>query len=886
MLAMICVPALLFLWISSRGLLFDTLNRIENIVAEDQLRQTYSQLDFYIKRMEQWGQDWAYDKSLIEYLRKPNQKFEQDSFPEDLLIYNRSHLVVFLDAKQKLLFGRFMLPNSNRVSELPQPILEQMQEKLRHHQSTVERDHLTGIFTLAQTPAMLTMRAVFDIENQGHLAGYLVFAEYFDTELLSRISGAMGYLVSFEQASVVNVPTTEPSLFMGRSERQIDVSRALFGIEHNEQYALSVHMDRSAFLSGAEGVERYLILTFATVLAMIAVLYLFIRQYVSAPVSELTKQVEKVDADGFAFSPVDKGNSRELKILVAKFNGLMARLFQEKQKAQTTLASIGDAVISVNEHALITYVSPVAESLFNTTASELEGRSIDQLLISLDGRSVKEELSPLLEAGECQDERILRRISVGDRCLSLEQSISPLRNHQNEINGAVLVLRDVSATELLKQKLAHQSEHDPVTGLYTRGRFEQLLGLLDTELATGEHAICYLDLDNFKLVNDNCGHGVGDRLLREISDAIRHCIRDSDLLARIGGDEFVLVLKSIEADAVTRVVEKIAAEIETVQVYWGSTAYSVGASIGVSFLQPGSSNLRNALQEADAACRSAKLPGSNNICFYDPENPEQSVQRQAPRWAVRINDAIEQNKLELYYQEIMPLHNRGDGRRRIEVLVRMIEQGGELLLPDSFLPAAERYHLCEKLDHWVLEQVYAWLARHPECWNTSRLCVNVSTETLASDKFESVLRTLSSRYKVPAESLCFEITERAAIRNPQKVIDLLTRLRLQGYRFALDDFGSGFSSYGYLKHLPVDMVKIDGGFIRTLNEDPKDLALVQSIHEVCAVHGMQTVAEYVESDEVYERVSQIGIDYAQGFSIGRPKPLSEFTTTGCKLKVV
>ncbi|TCI04559.1 EAL domain-containing protein [Corallincola luteus] len=890
LLAMICLPALLFLWIASRGLLLDTLQRIEHMVAENHLRQTYNQFEFYLQRLETWGFEWSQEPDLVKYVVTPSKAFETGYFPDDLLVFNRSHLVMFFDADVSVLFERFIDTDSDLVNAtVPANIKQKIQHRIQQQASELERKTITGMVQFDHAPMMLTIRAIRPLDDaniNGTTTGYLVFAERVDAQLLFRISQAMGYSVNLQ-------PHQGPQKLQSLNDTQLDrtqsslwVTRTLYGLDHDTQFELSISMDRSLFLFGAEGIERYLVITICSLLALLAALYLFIRQYVAAPVASLTRQVNAIDADAEECQPIIVGKSREIKILGEKFNRLMDSLFKEKVRARTTLASIGEAVISTDSRGSITYLSPVAEKLLQLTQEQGVGLPIDKVLQSVDGMSLAPQIAMFADMPSATTQRSMRRLQIAGRSVSIEQTVSPLLGAADEITGAVLVLRDISSAELLKEKLQHQSSHDPVTGLYTRGRFEQMISLLSPELTSGEHAVCYIDLDNFKLVNDNCGHGVGDRLLREISDAIRRCIRETDLLARMGGDEFALVLRDIDIDAVRKVMVKISEEIESVSVYWGASAYSVGASIGVSFLRPEQTQLKAVLQEADAACRGAKLPGSNNICFYDADNQEVTDHQQAPRWAIKINDAIDADKLELFYQEIMPLAPTTEGMKRIEVLVRMREANGELLLPDSFLPAAERYHLCEKLDHWVLEHVYQWLARHPECWSHSRVSINLSTETLGSDKFEPYLASLCHRYRIPNSSICFEITERAAIRNQQKMIELLKRLRNQGFRFALDDFGSGFSSYGYLKSLPVDFVKIDGGFVRTMHEDPKDLALVQSIHQVCNVLGMQTVAEYVENDAVYQSACDLGIDFVQGFNIGHPKPLSEFALNFIDQQVV
>jgi len=442
-----------------------------------------------------------------------------------------------------------------------------------------------------------------------------------------------------------------------------------------------------------------------------------------------------------------------------------------------------------------------------------------------------------------------------------------------------LVCRDVTQAHDLSEELSYQATHDALTALVNRRELEQRLArVLETARNDeSEHALCYVDLDQFKVINDTCGHIAGDELLRQIAEVLRAHVRKRDTLARLGGDEFGVLMEHCNLEQAQRVANALRKGVEGFRFTWESKSFSVGASIGLVPISGDSESVASALSAADAACYVAKDQGRNRIHVYHPEDAELVRRHGEMQWVSRITQALEEDRFCLSVQPIEPVAGEepeaADGRH-YELLLRMRDENGRLVPPGAFLPAAERYNLTTKLDRWVVEEVFDWLDAHPPHLERLSLCsLNISGHSVADEEFLQFVIAKFDETSVPAEKLCFEITETAAIRNLTSATRFITALKGWGCRFALDDFGSGLSSFAYLKHLDVDFLKIDGVFVKDIDGDAISLAMVKSINEIGKVMGKRTIAEFVESEAVLARLREVGVDYVQGYRIGRPKPL-------------
>jgi diguanylate cyclase (GGDEF)-like protein/PAS domain S-box-containing protein len=430
---------------------------------------------------------------------------------------------------------------------------------------------------------------------------------------------------------------------------------------------------------------------------------------------------------------------------------------------------------------------------------------------------------------------------------------------------------DITESYLLSQQLNYQASHDPLTGLVNRREFELRLARVvkGCREDSSDHALCYIDMDQFKVVNDTCGHDAGDELLRQIAALLEDKVRTRDTIARLGGDEFGLLLERCSMKQANRVAESVRAAIEQFRFIWAGRNFRLGASIGVIPINFSSGNIANVMRSADAACYAAKDAGRNRIHVYSEDSFEVAQRHREMQQIVDINQAFDEDRFVLYQQPIRSLGVQGEDGYFCEVLVRMIDEAGFPVLPGNFLLTAERYNLATQLDTWVVKAALDWLASAPQV----RCTINLSGMSIVDDDFlQFVLQAIESR-KIDATRICFEITETAAIQNLSRAHRFIAQLRECGCFFALDDFGSGLSSFAYLKTLPVDFLKIDGFFVRDMCEDQINFELVKSINEIGHVMGKRTIAEFVENDATLDALRDIGIDYAQGYGINIPTPV-------------
>jgi diguanylate cyclase (GGDEF)-like protein/PAS domain S-box-containing protein len=566
-----------------------------------------------------------------------------------------------------------------------------------------------------------------------------------------------------------------------------------------------------------------------------------------------------------------------------------AELFREKEQAQVTLHSIGDAVITINAKGLVEYLNPVASELTGFPPQEAQGKPLSEIV-----RIVNETTRELCEgpaetamrSGKqvCLDKPTLLITREGDE-LAVDNCATPLRASDNQIIGAVLVLRDVTVARHIEQQLSWQASHDALTGLVNRREFENCLqkAVLSAKASDQQHALCYLDLDQFKLVNDTCGHIAGDELLRQVTALFQSQVRTSDTLARLGGDEFGLLLFHCPLDAALRVASKLLEQLQEFRFVWQDKTFSIGVSIGLVAIDANTQSMTSVMSAADSACYAAKNKGRNRVQVYQADDRELAIQQSQMQWVTRLTQALEENRFRLYYQSIVPSRQTSSLATHYEILLRLVDEQGNLVSPMAFIPAAERYNLMPAIDRWVIRTLFTSLGQHYRenrnpCHFLEDGCdclyaINLSGTSLNDEQFIDFVREQLALYQVPPQVICFEITETVAIANLRQAAQFMRSLKQVGCRFALDDFGSGMSSFAYLKNLPVDYLKIDGGFVRQIVDEPTDLAMVEAINHIGHVMGLQTIAEFVENEAILEKIAAIRVDYAQGYGISQPRPL-------------
>jgi diguanylate cyclase (GGDEF)-like protein len=440
-------------------------------------------------------------------------------------------------------------------------------------------------------------------------------------------------------------------------------------------------------------------------------------------------------------------------------------------------------------------------------------------------------------------------------------------------------VRHLLASRRAERLMMHLAYHDSLTALPNREYFHKRLSevLADPEIIAAEHALMYIDLDQFKVVNDTCGHAAGDQLLRQLALQLQSALRKDDLVARLGGDEFGVLLVNCGTDEALGVAEKLRETVSSFRFFWDSRVFMVGASIGVVPLQGDGLPLSTVLSAADAACYAAKDAGRNRVQVYRPESEELHQRRTEMSWVERITRALDERRFRLRYQPIVALDDKAREARHFEMLLTMIDESGNLVSPDAFIPAAERYNLMPAVDRWVIDRALRFLGELPDAARlVDTCCINLSGASLSDESLLAYVQAKLVEYGVAAKLVCFEITETATVANMNRALRLMSGLRTSGCRFALDDFGTGLSSFAYLKHLPVDFLKIDGSFVKNIAVDPVNLAIAKATNDIGHALGLRTIAEYVEDTATLEVVRSLGVDFGQGFGIARPRPLESF----------
>ena len=575
-----------------------------------------------------------------------------------------------------------------------------------------------------------------------------------------------------------------------------------------------------------------------------------------------------------------------LKREVARRQHTESQLFAEKELAQVTLKSIGDAVITTDTEGCVNYLNPIAESLTGWSETEARGLPLLQVFNIVNEHTRLPAENPVARViadghtvGLANHTVLLHRDGTE---FAIEDSAAPIRDRAGRLIGVVMVFHDVSHARQLAAKVSHQASHDGLTGLLNRQAFEKRLrNLLEAPGGMDSpHSLMFMDLDQFKVVNDTCGHLAGDALLRTLGPLLQKHLRHSDLLARLGGDEFGVLLQDCPEPVAKRIAKALREEVQDLGFTWEGKPFRVGLSIGQVNFSDDRWSLADLLTAADNACYLAKENGRNRIHLYRSDDQALANKFRQTRWVGRIREAFAENQFRLHCQPIVPTSSDSQAPTEkegahFELLLRLLDTGGKLIPPMAFIPAAERFNLMVNIDQWVLGTAFNQLDKA----GTERVgtcTINLSGASLGDEGFLKFITNCFERFSVSPEVICFEITETEAIANLANARHIIQTLKSLGCRFSLDDFGSGMSSFGYLKNLPVDYLKIDGGFIKNLTSDPIDRAMVGAINNIGHVMGLKTIAEFVENGSIVQELLEIGVDYVQGYGIAKPEPLDTF----------
>ncbi|QPK63152.1 EAL domain-containing protein [Methylomonas sp. LL1] len=604
---------------------------------------------------------------------------------------------------------------------------------------------------------------------------------------------------------------------------------------------------------------------------------------VAKPIAFLAKTAEKISRNHDYSIRAHKCSDDEIGILVDAFNGMLETV-EAKNKTLVALKNNYQTLYD-NNPTMVFDLSLQGQILsVNQFGARQIGLSVNQLQhTSIFNFTHPEDLAnsrtffQLCQKYPQQVHKQERRFICNNGHIIWVRETARLVDIGNDHQHVLLVGEDITETRRLADKVAYQASHDELTGLTNRRHFDTHVQDLVSQAHSdnSSHVMCYLDLDQFKVVNDTCGHLAGDELLRQLGELLKQQVRKTDILARLGGDEFGILMAHCSLEQALLTGDKLRNAICDFQFAWENRSFSISVSIGIAPINRSSGNAVDILKEADAACYAAKEKGRNRVHVFSSNDDELAERQGEMQWVEKIRVGIDENRFKLYGQLIVPIAEREEGLH-FETLLRYQDEQGKIIPPGAFLPSAERYNMAPALDRWVISNLFEYLGTTPGFIERLELCsVNLSGLSLSDETMLDFIGEQFRKWQIPTYKVCFEITETAAISNLSYAKHFIDTLRKKGCLFSLDDFGSGLSSFAYLKNLPVDFLKIDGLFVKDILEDKIDWTMVKAINEVGHVMHKKTIAEFVENKNIFELLKTLGVDYAQGYGIAKPVPLRE-----------
>ncbi|MBN2873973.1 MAG: EAL domain-containing protein [Spirochaetales bacterium] len=606
--------------------------------------------------------------------------------------------------------------------------------------------------------------------------------------------------------------------------------------------------------------------------------FIFLTAYTDEKTLERAKEVQPY---GYILKPFKE---RELytTIDIALYKHEMSRkLTRQERLFSAILHSINDGIIAIDMDQNVQFMNTVAEDITGVREVDTRGKSITRFLTLTEATSKQDILSSVTSIGERSTffNDVTLRNQLG-QTLVLDGSITRIHEHSNSTDGYLITLRDITELRRLSESLNYQSSHDSLTGLSNREEFGYKLGeiLKNVKMIGGTHSLLILDIDRFKAINDTCGTIAGDELLRQIASHIQTNIQRHDLSARIGPDEFAIILMNCPSEDTISVGNRLQSAVQRQRFQWQNTAFPVTLSIGIVPIDRDTGDIHAVLAAADDSCHISKEEGGNKITVFQPQESKFRRRRGDMEWIGKINHAVEENRFVLYYQPIEPLDSASGQKPKIELLLRLVNEDGSIAGPTDFIPAAERYNLMPQIDRWVLEnsmRSFRILSDQKSPLADRIFSVNLSGPSLLDEALIDTILYNLNKYSLSASDFCLEITETAAIQNLSYATRFINRLKGEGFTFALDDFGAGFSSFGYLRNLPVDYIKIDGSFVQNIDESRISYTMVDSINSIGHVMGLKTIAEFVKSETIRDKLIELNVDFGQGYFFSKPKPLFE-----------
>ncbi len=877
-IGMVMMFALIFL--VARTSLMQGYAKLETDKVSIQVNSAINLIHEQSQQLSLSVRDNAHWDAIYEYVANPNQAFIDSSFSDLTLINLKINAFFIVNAQGEIISYKGL--DSSKV--MPWRIPDVLMQAVKNGGVLVNpsKSSIAGLF---KTPAGICIISTSDIltsEEKGPRRGTLVMVRLLDRELIEHIEKILGTKLSVEAYRDDEISTISPKLLNNKIIVKPIINNQVAGfalmneISGDAKILIQTVGDRKIFEQGQASL-RFLYWGALLAALLLGSFSWIFDKLVLSRLANLNQSVKRIGASAITFSRVEEmpGND-EINSLANGINGMLEKLDGsqlalqfEKERAQVTLTSIADAVITSNNNGCVLYMNTAAERLTGVESSFAIGKTLDSLFHLLSGDKSKNiESSWLTHAHSTIDEVILARADGEEFIIS--KSASALHDVSGNVFGTVTVLHDVTMLRIMSNQLSHQARFDSLTGLANRYEFDRKAQVaIEDALSSGQtHCLAYLDLDKFKIINDTCGHIAGDLMLKQLADHIKPKLRNADTFARLGGDEFALLLMGCSLNNAHEIVNNVLLAVQEFSLNFDNKVFKVGASIGLIEVSANqTTSLSDLLAMADAACYAAKADGGNCVHVSQAGDINLVHHNHLLDWVARINAGFENNQFVLYQQPLQGLHNSSEPH--CELLIRMKGDNDVLYSPGAFLPAAERYRLMPQIDRWVVNEALTIIARKGQDFNA--VCaINLSGQSISQDDFLNYVLDKVQQHGINAQRICFEITETAVISNLEKAQHFMRSLRAIGCRFSLDDFGSGLSSFAYLKNLEVDFLKIDGMFIKSIVSNKIDRAMVESINNVGHVMGLHTIGEFAENQDIINILNEIGVDYAQGYGVAMP----------------
>jgi diguanylate cyclase (GGDEF)-like protein/PAS domain S-box-containing protein len=865
----------------ARTVLLEGYAKLESNKTLIQVNSVVTLLNEQSQQLEGIVSEYAHWDDTYQYMVQPDARYIDSNYTNETFSHLKVKAIMLINPEGVAVYKRGFDFTNNKPWPIPKS-LDQAVSKGGIFLDT-SKDHMAGFFWTPEGVCIVTAMDIQPSASKGISHGTLIMVRHVDQALIEHIEKVIGAKFTIQQwLNGKNIDLEKKLAIRGAVVKPLNGTEVagyalMKNVSDQANLMVSTLSNREIFEQG-DSISSLLLWSTSIIALMLAAISWILDRMVLIRLERMSEDVKRISDSADMSSRIRqlKGHD-ELASLSNGINGMLDRIEDsqyelqlEKERAQVTLEGIADAVITSNQAGYVLYMNSAAERLTGVNLNEMKIKTLRCLFRLL----AEDKTTPvgsewLTDSYSSQEEVILERAD-GEEFV-IRKSASPLYDSDGNTFAIVTVLHDVTMLRTLSNQLSFQARHDQLTGLINRYEFDRKAqaAIDDTAISNRVHCLAYIDLDQFKIVNDTCGHMAGDVLLKQLTNHIKAHVRSSDTLARLGGDEFALLLMGCDLVKAQEIIEGLLEVVREYRFTFDDKVFKIGASAGLTEISPlHNLSLSELLSTVDSACYTAKEQGGNRIHIYRSDDSDIKEHNNQLEWVSRIHLGLEHKQFVLYIQRMASLSEGAE--LHCELLIRMQAMDGSYYPPGYFLPAAERYHLMPKIDRWVVGEALAIIARKGAAF--PYVCaINLSGQTLSEDGFLEYVVEQIKLHKVDTSRICFEITETSVIANLNKARQFMRALRQIGCRFSLDDFGSGLSSFAYLKNLEVDFLKIDGMFVKAIVKNKIDRAMVESINNVGHVMGLHTIAEFAENDEIINMLKEIGVDYAQGYGVAKPE---------------